>query len=70
LLFYYLGSSISGTGGGFVWSAWGWPGVVALILGLLGAALLAMLRLTALAPPPGAVPAAPLTPVECGPAAE
>lgn len=70
LLFYYLGSSISGTGGGVVWSAWGWPGVVALILGLLGAALLAMLRLTALAAQPGAAPAAPLTPVECGPAAE
>ena len=70
LLFYYLGSSISGTGGGFVWSAWGWPGVVALILGLLGAALLAMLRLTAMAPQPVASPAPPLTPVECGPAAE
>jgi YNFM family putative membrane transporter len=70
LLFYYLGSSISGTGGGFVWSAWGWPGVVALILGLLGAALLAVLRLTALATQPGAAPASPLTPVECRPAAE
>jgi YNFM family putative membrane transporter len=70
LLFYYLGSSFSGTGGGFVWSAWGWPGVVALILGLLGAALLAVLRLTSLAPQSGAAPAAPLTPVECGPAAK
>jgi YNFM family putative membrane transporter len=70
LLFYYLGSSISGTGGGFVWSAWGWPGVVALILGLLGLALLAMLRLTALAPQPFAAPAVPLTPAECRPTTE
>ncbi len=30
LLAYYLGSSISGTGGGIVWSAMGWSGVVGL----------------------------------------
>lgn len=35
LLAYYLGSSISGTGGGVVWSAMGWYGVVGLVLALL-----------------------------------
>jgi YNFM family putative membrane transporter len=35
LLAYYLGSSISGTGGGVVWSAMGWYGVVGLVLVLL-----------------------------------
>jgi len=50
LLAYYLGSSISGTGGGFIWSLWGWSGVVALILALLGVAWLVVVRLTALAP--------------------
>ncbi|PLY00871.1 MAG: MFS transporter [Desulfuromonas sp.] len=38
LLAYYLGSSISGTGGGFVWSAAGWYGVVGLVLLMLGLA--------------------------------
>ena len=35
LLSYYLGSSISGTGGGMVWSGLGWYGVVGLVLVLL-----------------------------------
>lgn len=40
LLFYYLGSSISGTAGGFFYQAWGWGGVVGLVFLLLtGAAL-------------------------------
>ncbi|MEJ2471176.1 MAG: MFS transporter [Desulfuromonadales bacterium] len=38
LLAYYLGSSISGTGGGAVWSRLGWPGIVGLVLVLLGLA--------------------------------
>lgn len=50
LLAYYLGSSVSGTGGGLIWSDWGWPGLVALILGLLVLAGLVVLRLTTLAP--------------------
>jgi YNFM family putative membrane transporter len=50
LLAYYLGSSVSGTGGGLIWSHWGWPGLVALILGLLALAGLVVLRLTTLAP--------------------
>ncbi|NOQ52273.1 MAG: MFS transporter [Desulfuromonadaceae bacterium] len=48
LLFYYLGSSISGTGGGFVYSAWGWTGVALLVLLLIGAAALAGRRLASL----------------------
>lgn len=39
LFFYYLGSSVSGTAGGFFWSAIGWHGVVLLILALLTLAL-------------------------------
>lgn len=46
LFFYYLGSSLSGTGGGILWSHWGWNGVVLLILLLLGLAALVILRLT------------------------
>jgi YNFM family putative membrane transporter len=49
LFAYYLGSSISGTGGGFFYGAWGWPGVVLLILLLIGAAFLTGLRLQSLA---------------------
>jgi YNFM family putative membrane transporter len=41
LFAYYLGSSISGTGGGFCYAAWGWHGVVLLVLLLIGAAALA-----------------------------
>jgi YNFM family putative membrane transporter len=66
LLAYYLGSSISGTGGGFCYGAWGWPGVVVLILLLLSAAFLTGLRLRALAgerPPEAALAQGP--PAEC-----
>lgn len=51
LLFYYLGSSISGTVGGFFYQAWGWGGVVGLVFSLLVGAALVGLRLTALLPP-------------------
>ena len=70
LLAYYLGSSISGTGGGLIWSNWGWTGVVALILGLLVAAGLVLLRLMALTPLTPSHAEARFTPVEYGPAAE
>lgn len=50
LLAYYLGSSISGTGGGFIWSRWGWSGLVILILCLIGVAGAVVLRLATLAP--------------------
>ena len=69
LLAYYLGSSISGTGGGVVWSCYGWEGVVSLIAGLLLLAGLVILRLTRLAPRPAEPPASPLG-IEYGPAAE
>ncbi|MBN2646114.1 MAG: MFS transporter [Desulfuromonadaceae bacterium] len=48
LLAYYLGSSISGTGGGYVWSFWGWPGVVGLVVILLALATGVTLFLTRL----------------------
>lgn len=67
LLAYYLGSSISGTGGGYLWSHRGWNGVVSLVFVLLGLALLTVWRLVSLHDRPESVP---LTPVECGPAAE
>lgn len=40
LFFYYLGSSVSGTVGGFCWSSFGWEGVVLLIMALLACALI------------------------------
>ena len=49
LFSYYMGSSISGTGGGLFYSAWGWSGVVVLVLLLIGAAFLAGVRLRTLA---------------------
>jgi len=52
LLAYYLGSSISGTGGGLIWSCCGWRGVVGLVAGLLVLAGLVILRLTSLTPQP------------------
>jgi YNFM family putative membrane transporter len=70
LLAYYLGSSISGTAGGLIWSNWGWSGVVVLILGLLGTAGLVMLRLMTLTPLPVNHAEARFTPAEYGPAAE
>lgn len=45
LFFYYLGSSISGTGGGFFYSAMGWEGVVLFVLMLTCGAFLAGARL-------------------------
>ncbi|SKA01961.1 MFS transporter, YNFM family, putative membrane transport protein [Oceanospirillum multiglobuliferum] len=35
LLFYYVGSSVMGVVGGYFWSHWYWPGVVALVTGLV-----------------------------------
>jgi YNFM family putative membrane transporter len=73
LFFYYLGSSISGTGGGFFWSSFGWTGVAVLILALVGAAALFALRLTALSSSQihgGESPKPVLGRVECPRAAE
>jgi YNFM family putative membrane transporter len=57
LFSYYLGSSVSGTGGGFFYGLWGWHGVVLLILLLTGIAGIAGMRLMALTRE--AVPATP-----------
>jgi YNFM family putative membrane transporter len=35
LFFYYLGSSLFGSGAGQLWSAYGWTGVAGLVMGLL-----------------------------------
>ncbi|MCG8552252.1 MAG: MFS transporter [Desulfobacterales bacterium] len=40
LFFYYMGSSISGTIGGTIYHGWAWPGVVALVLVLVGIAFI------------------------------
>jgi MFS transporter, YNFM family, putative membrane transport protein len=49
LFSYYLGSSVSGTVGGFFWSGQGWQGVVLLIAALLTMALCLFKRLAKLA---------------------
>ncbi len=48
LFSYYLGSSISGTLGGYFYFHWNWNGVVILVLSLIGLASLACFRLAAL----------------------
>jgi YNFM family putative membrane transporter len=50
LFFYYLGSSVAGTAGGFFWKSYGWQGVVAFLAGLLVIALVVSVRLTRLQP--------------------
>ena len=50
LFFYYLGSSIAGTAGGYFWKLYGWVGVVMFLSGLLLIALGVSLRLVRLQP--------------------
>ncbi|MBU1303971.1 MAG: MFS transporter [Alphaproteobacteria bacterium] len=50
LLAYYAGSSVIGTIGGYGWSHWGWPGVVAFTAASFGIALLLAIRLASLPP--------------------
>jgi YNFM family putative membrane transporter len=50
LFFYYMGSSVIGSATGVMWGRAGWPGVVAVLGGALGLALLIALRLRKLAP--------------------
>ena len=52
LFFYYLGSSVVGWSGGYVYEHWGWTGVVTLLAGLLGVGLAIALHLRRLAPLP------------------
>ena len=51
LLAYYLGSSLAGFAGGFLWQGGGWPAVVAGIGALVALALLLALALAGIAPP-------------------
>jgi YNFM family putative membrane transporter len=50
LLFYYLGSSIAGSVGGFFWNDFGWPGIAAFTGILLLIALAISLRLISVPP--------------------
>lgn len=67
LLAYYLGSSISGTGGGWIWSLYGWSGVVGMVTGLLVLAGFVILRLTTLAPRATGISAPVIAAAEPGP---
>ena len=51
LFFYYLGSSVAGTAGGWAFAAGGWPGVAAFIGALAALALLVALKLARVPPP-------------------
>ncbi|WCK54054.1 MFS transporter [Aneurinibacillus sp. Ricciae_BoGa-3] len=50
LFFYYLGSSVAGTAGGFFWMHFGWPGVIGLICILLLLAFPLSKKLSSLPP--------------------
>ena len=52
LFFYYLGSSVLGSAGGFAWTHAGWPGVALFCLALGGLALLLGVVLARIAPLP------------------
>ena len=45
LFFYYIGSSIVGSGGGLFWDRWGWVGVVGFVAALCAISLAVALRL-------------------------
>ena len=47
LFAYYIGSSLFGSLGGLLWSRFGWPGIMVLVAGLIGCALLVASRLMA-----------------------
>lgn len=51
LFFYYLGSSVAGSAGGWFFARWAWPGVAGLLGALVGAALLVAVRLSKVPPP-------------------
>ena len=51
LFFYYLGSSVAGTLGGWALARAGWPGVAAFVGALAAAALVIALRLSHVPPP-------------------
>ncbi|MCL2761461.1 MAG: MFS transporter [Desulfuromonadales bacterium] len=45
LFFYYMGSSVAGTIGGFFWSRYGWNGIVAMLMFLIIVAIVVTCRL-------------------------
>jgi YNFM family putative membrane transporter len=47
-LFYYIGSSVIGSAGGWFWAESGWTGVAGFTLAALALALIAALRLRSL----------------------
>jgi YNFM family putative membrane transporter len=51
LFFYYLGSSVAGTVGGWAFAGAGWPGVAAFIGGLTALALAVSMKLARVPPP-------------------
>ncbi|MFZ0205082.1 MAG: MFS transporter [Roseiarcus sp.] len=51
LFFYYLGSSVAGSAGGWFFARWAWPGVAGLLGALVGCALLVALLLSKVPPP-------------------
>ncbi len=55
LFFYYMGSSVLGSAGGYAWTRAGWNGVVLFASGLIALALLAALRLYFVQPLPALV---------------
>lgn len=70
LFAYYLGSSLAGTGGGWFYSWWGWPGVVLLVMLLIGVAYCSGQRLVALLQDQQRRGAEPATACPVGPANE
>lgn len=50
LFFYYVGSALVGTGGGFLYTAWGWNGVAGLLLLFAFCGLVIALKLRRLVP--------------------
>ena len=51
LFFYYLGSTVAGSAGGWFFLHWGWPGVVAFLSVMVLAALWVALKLSKVPPP-------------------
>ena len=45
LFFYYMGASVVGVGGGYVWTALGWTGLAGFLTVLLSAGILVAFRL-------------------------
>ena len=55
LFFYYVGSSVIGSTGGWFFQRWGWPGVAVLVGAMVLGALAVALRLAKVPPPRASV---------------